>query len=164
MELLTDHLTKGLFLILMLSIPITLTAALIGLVIGIIQAVTQVQEQTISAAPKILSVFLLIIFGGGLMLNLLTQYLRESTLIAFQEVPLSGTRILPPQTRDERQQRMQQFFTKQAGSKGKTLKQIPSIPKQATNDNGSSPQSDFGPISKPKPKKSISEQLHLNQR
>ena len=37
-----------------------LVAAGIGLVVGILQAVTQVQEQTIAAAPKILGVFLVI--------------------------------------------------------------------------------------------------------
>ena len=65
MELiLGEYLAKGLAIMLMISMPCVLTAAGIGLVVGIIQAVTQVQEQTIAAAPKILLVFMVIIIFG----------------------------------------------------------------------------------------------------
>ncbi len=158
-----NHLTNGLYLILMLSLPVTLTAAFIGLIIGILQAVTQVQEQTISAAPKILSVFLLIIFGGGVMMTLLTTYLRESAIIAFQEVPASGTRILPPQYTDERQARIHKFFKNKANGKGGHNINFPSTPTSA--DGQMSPeQGEFGNLGKPRPKKSISEDLYLKGR
>lgn len=52
MEMLTEYLAKGFMVMLSISMPCVLTAAAIGLVVGIIQAVTQVQEQTIAAAPK----------------------------------------------------------------------------------------------------------------
>ena len=48
-----------------ISMPAVLTAASIGLVVGILQAVTQVQEQTIAAAPKVLGVFLVIMIMGS---------------------------------------------------------------------------------------------------
>ena len=57
MEMLTEFLAKGFMTMLSISMPCVLVAAAIGLVVGIIQAVTQVQEQTISAAPKIFAVF-----------------------------------------------------------------------------------------------------------
>ena len=60
MEMLTEYLAKGFMTMLSISMPCVLTAAAIGLVVGIIQAVTQVQEQTIAAAPKILAVFLVL--------------------------------------------------------------------------------------------------------
>lgn len=110
MELLIAHLGKGLFYILMLSLPAVLTAASVGLVVGILQAVTQVQEQTISAAPKVLMVFLLIIFGGGLMLNILTNYITEASVIAFTELNEMGGYLRPPQNIDDRQARLQKFF------------------------------------------------------
>ena len=47
MEMLTEYLAKGFMTMLSISMPCVLTAAAIGLVVGIIQAVTQVQEQTI---------------------------------------------------------------------------------------------------------------------
>jgi flagellar biosynthesis protein FliQ len=102
-------------------LPAVLTAAAIGLVIGILQAVTQVQEQTIAAAPKILLVTLLVIFGGGVMLTMLTNYLREAAVIAFTEVPAAGNYVLPPKPRTPGQVRVQQFFKAQAqgGQSGK---------------------------------------------
>lgn len=95
--MLTEHLRQGLLLGLVLSLPAVLTAAVVGLVIGILQAVTQVQEQTIAAAPKITLVFLVIILGGGLMLEMMTTYMRESAHLAFVEIPISEeARVLPP--------------------------------------------------------------------
>lgn len=91
-----EHLGKGMYLILLLSLPAVLLAAGIGLIVGILQAVTQVQEQTISAAPKILLVFLLVIFGGGLMMTLLTNYVRESATLAFEEIPHAERMLMPP--------------------------------------------------------------------
>ena len=55
MELLTEYLAKGFMTMLSISLPCVLVAASVGLVVGILQAVTQVQEQTIAAAPKIIS-------------------------------------------------------------------------------------------------------------
>ena len=64
MELLGNFLGEGFGVMLSISMPIVLTAAAIGLIIGVLQAVTQIQEQTIVAAPKIFMVFMVIIFGG----------------------------------------------------------------------------------------------------
>ena len=62
MEILVEFLAKGFMVMLAISLPCVLMAALVGLVVGILQAVTQVQEQTIAAAPKIVLVFLTIKF------------------------------------------------------------------------------------------------------
>ena len=56
MEMLTEYLAKGFMVMLSISMPCVLVAAAIGLVVGIIQAVTQLQEQTSAAAPKIFAV------------------------------------------------------------------------------------------------------------
>lgn len=97
MDLLLEHLKKGMILALVLSMPSVLTAAGIGLVVGILQAVTQVQEQTIAAAPKIVMVFVTLILGGGLMLQLMETYVRESAQIAFEDIPTAGdARVMPP--------------------------------------------------------------------
>lgn len=110
MEIMLEHLGHGLWLSLLLSLPAVLLAAAIGLVVGILQAVTQVQEQTIAAAPKILSVFLLIIFGGQLMMRLMSDYIRESIYTAFSEIPASDVYILPAKPRTVGQQRAASFF------------------------------------------------------
>lgn len=95
MEMLTEYLAKGFMTMLSISMPCVLTAAAIGLVVGIIQAVTQVQEQTIAAAPKIFAVFLVIIIGGLGFIKLLTNLFNEGMSIAFNAVPKADTYVLP---------------------------------------------------------------------
>ena len=94
MEVLVEYLTKGFMVMLMVSMPCVLVAAAVGLVVGILQAVTQVQEQTIAAAPKIALVFLSIVVLGGYFLKVLTNYLTEGTHIAFNVVTKSDDYVL----------------------------------------------------------------------
>ena len=94
MELLVEYLAKGFMTMLSISMPCVLTAAGIGLVVGIIQAVTQVQEQTIAAAPKIFAVFMVIIVGGMGFIRLLTNLYAEGMGIAFNVVPKTDTYVL----------------------------------------------------------------------
>ena len=86
MEVLLEYLAKGFMTMLSISMPCVLTAAAIGLVVGIIQAVTQVQEQTIAAAPKIFAVFLVIVIGGMGFIKLLTNLFEEGMGLAFNLV------------------------------------------------------------------------------
>lgn len=95
MELLVEYLARGFVVMLMISMPCVLTAAGIGLVVGILQAVTQVQEQTIAAAPKILGVFLIIVIAGIGFIRLLTTYISEGFNIAFAVIPKSASYVLP---------------------------------------------------------------------
>ena len=94
MEALVEYLAKGFLIMLSISMPCVLVAASIGLVVGILQAVTQVQEQTIAAAPKILGVFLTIVIGGMGFINLLKGFFNEGMSIAFNIVPRSETYVL----------------------------------------------------------------------
>lgn len=95
MDTILKYLSDGMMLVLFLSLPAVLLAAAVGLVVGILQAVTQVQEQTIPAAPKILLVFLLIIFGGPLMLQMLQEYTREGFVISLEILPHEQQTVLP---------------------------------------------------------------------
>ena len=95
MEMLTEYLAKGFMTMLSISMPCVLVAAAIGLVVGIIQAVTQVQEQTISAAPKIFAVFLVIIIGGLGFIKLLTNLFQEGAALAFNGVSKADNYVLP---------------------------------------------------------------------
>ncbi len=94
MELLLEFMGRGLVVMLMISLPCVLTAAGVGLVIGIVQAVTQVQEQTIAAAPKITAVFLVIMIFGVGYIRLLTNLFQEANNIAFNIVPKTDTYVL----------------------------------------------------------------------
>ena len=93
-EILAEYLAKGFLTMLAISMPCVLVAAGIGLVVGILQAVTQVQEQTIAAAPKILGVFLVIIIGGFGFIRILNNLFIEGMGIAFNVVPKNDTYVL----------------------------------------------------------------------
>jgi len=95
MEVLVEFLAKGFMVMLAISMPCVLMAALVGLVVGILQAVTQVQEQTIAAAPKIVIVFLTIVLLGGYFIKALTNYFFEGTHLAFEIVPKNDSFVLP---------------------------------------------------------------------
>ena len=95
MELLVEYLAKGFMVMLAISLPCVLMAALVGLVVGILQAVTSVQEQTIAAAPKIIIVFLTIIILGGYFIKILTNFVFEGVHLAFQIVPREENYVLP---------------------------------------------------------------------
>ena len=95
MEVLTEYLAKGFLLMLAISMPCVLVAAGIGLVVGILQAVTQVQEQTIAAAPKILGVFLVIVIGGIGFINLLKGFVIDGVALAFNHIPKTESYVLP---------------------------------------------------------------------
>lgn len=94
MEPLTEYLARGFLVMLTISMPCVLVAAAIGLVVGILQAVTQVQEQTIAAAPKILAVFLVIIIGGVGFIRILTNLFSDGMALAFNVVPKNETYVL----------------------------------------------------------------------
>ena len=94
LELLLEYMAKGFLIMLSISMPCVLVAAGIGLVVGILQAVTQVQEQTIAAAPKILGVFLVIIIGGMGFIRLLSNLFQEGVVLAFNTVPHNESFVL----------------------------------------------------------------------
>jgi len=94
MEPLVEYLARGFLTMLSISMPCVLMAASIGLVVGILQAVTQVQEQTIAAAPKILGVFLVIIIGGIGFINILRNLFLDGMGLAFNVVPKNETYVL----------------------------------------------------------------------
>jgi len=94
MELLMEYLAQGFMTMLMVSMPCVLAAAAIGLVVGILQAVTQVQEQTIAAAPKILCVFLVIIILGVGYVRLLTNLVYDGVALAFNVIPKRENYVL----------------------------------------------------------------------
>ena len=95
MELLMEHLANGFLVMLIITMPLVLTAAGIGLIVGILQAVTSVQEQTIAAAPKILLVFMMIMILGGFFTKKLTDLMLNSGNLAFNVITKQGDFVLP---------------------------------------------------------------------
>ncbi|WP_343183599.1 flagellar biosynthetic protein FliQ [Buchnera aphidicola] len=64
-------------ILLFLSTPLLLSILFVGLIISIFQSITQINEQTLSFIPKILSIFLIIFILGSWMLELIVNYIHE---------------------------------------------------------------------------------------
>ncbi len=62
---------------LLLGAPLLLVALVIGLVISIFQAATQINEATLSFIPKLLAVFATIVIAGPWMLGQMVDYMRQ---------------------------------------------------------------------------------------
>lgn len=69
-----DIARDALFMMLFLSGPLLLTALVLGLVISLIQALTQIQEMTLTFVPKILGVFLVMLLSLPFMGNMLESF------------------------------------------------------------------------------------------
>lgn len=64
----------AIWLILKLSAPLLIVSILIGLIISIFQAATQIHEQTLTFVPKIVAIALLLIILGSWMLTNLSDF------------------------------------------------------------------------------------------
>ncbi len=64
--------------LLMVAGPLLLVALAIGLVVGIFQAATQINEATLSFIPKLVGIMLAIVLGGPWMLTVLLDYMRRT--------------------------------------------------------------------------------------
>ena len=71
---------QALWMALVLSGPVLLGLLIVGLVIGILQAATQLNESTIAFVPKIISLVLVVLLAGPALLALFSDYLREIIL------------------------------------------------------------------------------------
>jgi len=58
----------------LLSAPPLVVGLLVGLIISMFQAVTQIQEQTLTFVPKLLAIFISLLVFGPWMLKILTQF------------------------------------------------------------------------------------------
>jgi flagellar biosynthesis protein FliQ len=61
---------------LMLAAPLLLTALAVGLIVGIFQAATQINEMTLSFIPKLLAMAAVLAFTGPWMIKSLVEYTR----------------------------------------------------------------------------------------
>ncbi len=78
-----DVIQNGVVTFLMVAAPVLLLSLGVGLLIGIFQAVTQINEQTLSFVPKILVVFLSIAVFGGWMLQMMMDYFMDIMNVYF---------------------------------------------------------------------------------
>lgn len=71
---------QALRMALVLSGPVLLGLLVVGLIIGILQAATQLNETTVAFVPKIVVLVLIVLLAGPATLALFSDYLREIIL------------------------------------------------------------------------------------
>ncbi len=78
----SDLMYEFFILTVQLAGPVLVISMLVGVLISIIQAATQIHEQTITFVPKLLVIGLILVFTGSSML----QSLQDFTLKIFQMI------------------------------------------------------------------------------
>jgi flagellar biosynthetic protein FliQ len=73
-----DLFKKALFIIAQIAGPALLAALIVGIVVGVIQTATQVNESSVSFVLKLLAVVVVLVIGGPFILGVLIEYTRGS--------------------------------------------------------------------------------------
>jgi flagellar biosynthetic protein FliQ len=71
---------QGMTLLLTVSAPILLTVLVIGLLVSIFQAATQISEATLSFVPKIVGAVAVLAFAGPWMMTTMVEFLRQTLM------------------------------------------------------------------------------------
>ena len=69
--------TRALEMTLLLSAPLLLTALFVGLLVGVFQAATQINEMTLSFIPKLIAMAAALAIAGPWMMKVIVGYTRE---------------------------------------------------------------------------------------
>lgn len=73
-EVVLDIGREALWVTAMLAAPMLISALLVGLMVGMIQAATQIQEMTLTFIPKLLVLLIVLLMAGSWMLGLITDF------------------------------------------------------------------------------------------
>ena len=73
----TTLLREGIWIVLKLGGPMLLLSMVVGILIAIFQAVTQIHEQTLAFIMKLSVVIIVLLVGGGWMMDTLLDYTRR---------------------------------------------------------------------------------------
>ncbi|WP_422698398.1 flagellar biosynthesis protein FliQ [Desulfofarcimen acetoxidans] len=74
---------EAFIMMLILALPPIGAGLLVGLVVSVFQAVTQIQEQTLSFVPKLLAVFVVLLLFSSWMLNMMIDFTSD----IFKQLP-----------------------------------------------------------------------------
>jgi len=78
MEMFANVALKGLWLILILSLLPLVASLVVGLLVSLFQALTQIQEQTLTFVPKIIATILVIMITFGWMMEVLQEFAKKT--------------------------------------------------------------------------------------
>ncbi|MGE5632237.1 MAG: flagellar biosynthesis protein FliQ [Caulobacteraceae bacterium] len=79
-----DVAQEAIRVVLLISAPILGLGLLVGLIVSIVQATTQIQEQTLSFIPKIIAISLTLLIFGPWMMNVMYEF----TVKLFENIPM----------------------------------------------------------------------------
>ena len=74
---------QALWMTMLISAPMLIVALLVGLIIGVFQAATSINEQTLSFIPKLVALGVTLALAGGWMINTMVDYTR----VLFGRIP-----------------------------------------------------------------------------
>jgi len=76
-DMVVHHGVEALKMVLWLSMPMLITALVVGVLISLFQAVTQIQEMTLTFVPKIIAVFLVLVLSASWMIEKMMTYTQQ---------------------------------------------------------------------------------------
>lgn len=79
-----DIAQEAIKVVLMISAPILGLGLLVGLIVSIVQATTQIQEATLSFIPKVIAISLTLLVFGPWMMNIMYEF----TVKLFENIPM----------------------------------------------------------------------------
>jgi len=68
---------QGMEVMLMISAPLLIVTLVVGLIIGVFQAATQINDASLSFVPKLVAVIASLIIAGPWILTIMTDYMRR---------------------------------------------------------------------------------------
>ncbi len=74
---------QALYVMLMIAAPMLIAALVVGLIVSILQAATQINEMTLSFIPKLLAMMATLVIAGPWMISLFVDYVRR----LFESIP-----------------------------------------------------------------------------
>ncbi|HEV6968560.1 MULTISPECIES: flagellar biosynthesis protein FliQ [Roseateles] len=69
---------QGLYMLMLVAAPVLIVVLLVGVVISVIQAATQINEATLSFVPKVVAAVLTLAVAGPWMMTTLVEYIQRT--------------------------------------------------------------------------------------
>ncbi len=76
-EAVLDIASEALWTIIIVAAPLLLISLVVGLIVSIFQAVTSIQEQTLTFIPKLIAIFIAIMLFGSFIVNTIVGFMQE---------------------------------------------------------------------------------------
>ncbi|KQW51854.1 MULTISPECIES: flagellar biosynthesis protein FliQ [unclassified Roseateles] len=71
---------QGLYMLMLVAAPVLIVVLLVGVVVSVIQAATQINEATLSFVPKVVATVLTLAIAGPWMMTTLVEYIQRTLM------------------------------------------------------------------------------------